>query len=212
MSEELWQLISVAELQGHAELGNAAIARLERVVKLASRVVERQGLRGRRVVVPAADVVEYYTPELGQTEIYMRSWPPGIVELAERSGGGTTYTALTEGQDEDYVVTSDGKLTRVSAGEPTSWPACWRGVRLTHRNGHATTTAVPEVIKDVTLRLAARLWKEAERGQWGYSAFSDEAGNFTRIGQTMLTKDDRRQLEEADEALIGVDLGWEQAA
>ncbi len=190
-------LVTVDEVKAYlfptGGVGTTEDVRLQRIINRASQIIE--AYLGRELIVrkagtPAADVpiVEYHSVYDERFELYLSEWPlisvASVYEDTARVYGSDCLLTVNT----DYIVSSrTGKLLRVfDSGGATAWVTGFRTIKVTYTAGYVNAAALPAHLADAALDLCARMFKEAQRAQWGVSSASDAAGNWTRFGQERL--------------------------
>lgn len=207
MAETLsaYALATVAEFANYmrfeAEVKGLSEENMIRALNVASEVVEEAFGRD---LVTRGDVTEYHTVERATPYLYTLEWPIiSVTSVYEDEswawGAGDLLTVTTE-----YLVQKGkpwyGRLVRVyEGGGPAEWLCGTRAIKVVYSGGYksphtnlpSTATALPERFVELALKLAAALYKEADRRQWGLSSQSDAAGNWQRWAPAGLTKEMR---------------------
>ncbi len=171
MSLSTYALVTVDELKTAFSLqGSAMDATLEAVINRVSDMLETY--LGRLVVTrttatPATRITEYHTLDSLRSALFLTQYPiitlTSVDEGTWSAGTWTSSASLAEGTD--YIADKpSGKLVRISSGCAGSWLTGFEGVRVVYSAGVVDTAGVPQAIKDVALSLAARKFKEAQRG------------------------------------------------
>jgi hypothetical protein len=212
-------LLTVAELKDYVSPGATGAAndtRLELVINRASALLDRAL---ERELVTRGNITEYHTVRPGECSLRLSQWPTiavtSVYEDSSRAFAAASLLTVTT----DYIVSApEGRLIRVLSAQPTSWRTGWRVIKVVHSAGYLKTDAtpvgalaVPDDLKDAALKLAAKLWMESTRQQWGVSGMSDNAGNWTRLEATALSKDILAQIAPFNRYGFG-DHTWERDA
>lgn len=197
-------LVTVEELKDYLSPGTGGVSHDDRVGLVIGRACALIEQEVGRDLVSRGSITEYHTVWALDSEIRLSQWPTISVttvhEDPDRTYGADTLLVVNT----DYIISKPlGKLIRISeaGGCPIEWDASWRAVKVVHAGGYATTTGtptgaleVPPDLKEVALKVCAKLWSEAMRQQWGISGASDAAGNWTRFESGAISKDIREQL------------------
>lgn len=158
--------------------------------------VEYHTLEPAGAVIPQTGTGLYVGPSVLDGErLYALERPfQQVLEVNEDTS--RAYAASTKlVVDTDHLVSRhSGLLTRLSGGLPSSWARGYRAEKLVYSAGYFGTANVPPDIKDVALRLAATIYKESDRQQFGQVGGADAAGNYTRFGPAVLDRSMREQL------------------
>lgn len=178
-------IINESDLAAVLSAGTLNVDDARRVCNVASDLAQ-QFLR-RNLRAPASAVVEYHSFEEGSRELYVIDYPvvsvTSIYEDRTRVYGASTQ--LTEASD--FVVSKNlGRITRVvPGGGVRAWACGFRSVKVTYTYGFALAD-VPARYKDFAGQIAALIWAEKKRGQFGVTGMSDSLGNFTRVSASHL--------------------------
>lgn len=138
--------------------------------------------------------VEYHTPAAAADA--SKLWPleyPIRSLLAVYEDSAREYAASTLLTADQYIAGAD-VVRRVSGPSPACWMDAWRAMKLIYAGGCFTAANVPADIKDVALRLAVRIYREADQKRQDAASVSDDRGSVTRFGPASLTEQMRAQL------------------
>lgn len=140
------------------------------------------------LIAPASPLVEFHTVPPGTSRIHLLDWPVASVATVHEDAA-REYGAATLLDTDQYMLSKpSGTLIRVEpGGGEAAWLTGLRAVRVSLTPGYAIA-AVPARFKDAAGNLAAMLWAEKKRAQFGATGMSDGQGNFTRLSASHLPK------------------------
>lgn len=178
-------LIDETELASYMGAGSTIVADdARRVINRASDLLCEW--LGRTLITPGSDLVEFHTVARAEHELLLLDWP--IVTVTSVHEDTTReYAAASLLTTDQYIVSKPGgKLIRVEAlSGASSWLPGFRAIRVAYKPGYAIAN-VPARYKDAVGQIAAILWGEKKRGNWGVTGMSDGQGNFTRLSASHL--------------------------
>lgn len=173
ISEEEYRDRSVATGTDQAE-------NIEAAVLAATLAIER---RLDRLLVSRGSITEYHTPTDRQRVLYLGQWPfIAFTSVHESIASPPVYDAdslLVAGTT--YETVAPQAIRRLSYGSPSTWARGNRSVRVVYTAGYTNTAAVPADLKHVCFYIAAAIFRETDRKQWGVSAATDAQGNYQRV-------------------------------
>ena len=180
MSLESYALISDVEWRDRFSAGGPQQgANIEAACNAATLAIEA---RCDRLFVSRGSITEYHSIGESLGSIYTGQWPIiSITTLHEDTTFPRTYTNTALVAGTDYERVGPDKLRRLASYGPTVWATGSRVVRLVYTAGYASTSVVPHDLKQVAFFIAAAMFKESDRKQWGLTAATDAAGNYQRF-------------------------------
>lgn len=137
---------------------------------------------GGRLFVSRGSITEYHTILDPLSSIYTGQWPIiSVTTLHEDTVWPRAYAGTALVANTDYELVGPDRLRRLGSGGPTFWATGSRVVRLVYTAGYASTSAVPHDLKQVAFVIAASIFKESDRKQFGVSAATDATGSYQRF-------------------------------
>lgn len=145
-----------------------------------------------RKIPTRGSLTEYHTLEWPcSCDLYLGEFPiisvTSVHEDTTRTYGAPTLLVV----DTDYIVSKPtGKLVRVQAGAGALyWQSGFRPVKVIYEAGYlvpgATTpvgaTAIPEDLAQVCAEMAATIFQDADRKEWGKVQMSSQDRTITRV-------------------------------
>ncbi len=201
MSLSTYALVTADELKTALSLqGSGMDAALEGVINRVSDMLEahlgRQIVTRTVIATPATRITEYHTLDSARSALFLSQYPIITITSVDEgwwsAGTWTSSASLADGTD--YIADKPvGKLVRISSGFAASWLCGMEGVRVVYSAGVATTADVPQAIKDVALSLAARKFREAQRGGEAQQV-QDGLGMVTRFMPSELLRMEKEAL------------------
>jgi hypothetical protein len=179
-----WSLISEEEFRERYTAGGVQqIGNIQSAIQAATLAIEK---RIDRLLVSRGSITEYHSLayRARMEELFVGEWPIlSVTSLHEDDTTPRTYGAsslLVSGTD--YETVYPDRLRRLDAGGgPVYWGTGARVVRLVYTAGYATTATVPDDLKQVAFYVAASMFTENTRKQWGVSGASDATGSWQRF-------------------------------
>lgn len=183
-------LISLSDLKTFMSITSAgADTQLERAIGYASQLIESHL---DRLVTTQGAITEYHSLEHpSRPDLFLGDWP--IISVTSVHEDATrAYDPLTPlVVDTDYIVSSPvGKLIRVQSGAGAfNWLSGFRTVKVVYEAGYLKpgedepvgAAAVPADLTQVCAELAATIYQDADRKDWGKTQISTEGRNMTRF-------------------------------
>jgi hypothetical protein len=185
-----YALMSEAEFrERYGAGGTSQAANIQSALASATLAIEA---RVFRLLVSRGSLTEYHTLSSCDrfTELFVSQWPiVSVTTLHESDVFPRVYdgtNVLVAGTD--YEIVAPDRLRRLGAGGPRCWRQGSRVVRNVMLAGYkgqdgqpSAAPAVPDDLKHVCFVVAASIFREADRKQFGVSAATDATGNYQRF-------------------------------
>jgi hypothetical protein len=160
---------------------------LESAIGYASTLIESYL---ERQITTRGSLIEYHSIEPpASCELYLGEWP--IISVTSVYEDMTRVYATALVADTDYIVSKPGgKLIRVEAGSGTlAWLSGFRTVKVVYEAGRLSpgastpegATAVPLDLAQICAEVAATIFQDADRKEWGKLQVSSEGRTITRF-------------------------------
>jgi hypothetical protein len=197
-----YALGTVAELKAYASLsGTNQDTQLENALNAATELVEQ---RADRQLVSRGTLQEYHSlrhflstnreainrDDRSRYEIRTGEWPIiSVTSVYESIPVPRIYDATTLLTASQYeIVKPKGVIRRLETIGPWPWWPGHHAIQLNYAAGYQATDGTPAQaipipwdLKQAALFIAASIFKESNRQQWGVSSQSDALGNVTRF-------------------------------
>ena len=197
MSLSTYALITTDELKTALSLsGTTMDAVIEGIINRVSDMLE--AYMGRHIITRGGTgITEYHSFDSLRSELFLTQYPIATISSVKEGywSGGTWVATTTLTILSDYVADMPaGKLIRLSSGGCASWATGFETVQIIYAAGVAATANVPQAIKDVALSLAARKFREVQRGGEAAQQYQDGLGMITRFMPSELLRMEKEAL------------------
>ena len=181
-------LVTLDEVKEALEIGGARAQHDDRLERIAGRASRRVATYCRRELMYAGTpYTEYHSPEYGRNGLWLRRYPvTSLTTVHESWSDPPAYDAATLLASTEYVLAKGSDTQRAKLYRLTGvfWAWGLRKVRVVYAAGwpvDAKRAAVPQDVKDVTLRLCALIYREETEKQQGTITRVETGGATTRF-------------------------------